>query len=137
MTRYLLDTNVVSEVRRRQGEPRVRAWLRSVPSTDLFLSVLVPGEIRRGIERLRRTDPAQAAALDGWLNELDRRFADRILPVDRRVADLWGRLGAERTVPVEDGLMASTAVVHAMTFVTRNVSDVAGLGVTVLDPWTA
>ena len=114
----------------------MKTWLRSVPSRDLFVSVLVIGEIRRGIERLRPSDPAQAAVFESWLEELGERFANRIMPVDRRVADVWGRLGAARPIPVEDALMAATALVHGMTFVTRNVADVGDLGVAVLDPWT-
>lgn len=132
---YLLDTNVVSETRRRGGEPRVTRWLRSAPQNELFLSVLVPGEIRRGVERLRGRDPAQAAALERWLEVLRRRFVDRILPVDSEVAEEWGRIGAGNHIPVADGLMAATAKVHQMVFVTRNVADVAWTGVPLLNPW--
>jgi predicted nucleic acid-binding protein len=107
-----------------------------VPSGELFLSVLVIGEIRRGIERLRPTDPVQPGRFERWLEELGGRFADRILPVDAVVAEMWGRLSAIRPMPVEDGLMAATAAVHRMTFVTGNVRDVAHLGVPVLDPWS-
>jgi toxin FitB len=106
-----------------------------VPSGELFLSVLVLGEIRRGIERLRPADPVQAGLFERWLGELGGRFADRVLPVDAAVAEMWGRMSAIRPMPVEDGLMAATAAVHGMTFVTRNVRHVAHLGVPVLDPW--
>lgn len=134
---YLLDTNVVSEVRRRTGAQQVTAWLSSVPAEELFLSVLVLGEIRRGIERLRGRDPAQAAVFERWIDELRRRFSDRIVAVDAAVAEEWGRINAAAPVPVEDGLMAATANVHGMVFVTRNVADVARTGVRLLDPWEA
>ena len=132
---YLLDTNVLSEARRRGGEPRVAAWLASVPSDELFMSVLVVGEIRRGIERLRVRDPAQAEVFERWLSELGERFGDRIVPIDAAVAEEWGRINAAAPVPVEDGLMTATAKVRGMVFVTRNVRDVARTGVALLDPW--
>ena len=102
---------------------------------DLFLSVLVVGEIRNGIEKVRRRDGAAAAALEGWLEGLVASHGDRILPVDRKVAEEWGRLASRRTLPVVDGLMAATAIVHGLTLVTRNVRDVSGTGATVLDPF--
>lgn len=134
---YLLDTNVVSEARRRGGEPNVSEWLRSVPTDELFLSVLVVGEIRRGIERLRPRDPVQAAVFERWLNDLRHRFGDRIVPIDGAIAEEWGRLDAADPIPVEDGLMAATAKVHGMILVTRNIADVARTGVAVLNPWEA
>ena len=102
---------------------------------DLFLSVLVVGEIRNGIEKVRRRDGAAAAALEDWLEGLVASHGDRILPVDRKVAEEWGRLASRRTLPVVDGLMAATAIVHGLTLVTRNVRDVSGTGATVLDPF--
>ncbi len=132
---YLLDTNVVSEARRREGDSRISTWLASVPSDDLYLSVLVVGEIRRGVERLRRRDPAQAGVFEIWLDELQRRFAERVLPIDLETAEEWGRIGAGDPVPVEDGLMAATAKVRNMVFVTRNTAHVERTGVRLLDPW--
>lgn len=132
---YLLDTNVVSEVRRRGGAPHVAAWLGSVRGDELFISVLVLGEIRRGIERLRGRDPAHAGVFERWLDELRRRFDDRIVTVDAAVAEEWGRITAAGPVPVEDGLMVATANVHGMVFVTRNVAHVARTGVRLLNPW--
>jgi predicted nucleic acid-binding protein len=133
--RYLLDTNVVSEVRRRTADANVMAWFRSVAPEALFLSVIVVGEIRAGIDRLRPRDSAQADVFEAWLRELVTTFADRILPIDSAVAEEWGRLTARRPLAVEDGLMAATANVHDMTFVTRNVADVAGTGTHVVNPW--
>lgn len=132
---YLLDTNVVSEGRRRDGEPRVVGWLTSVASDELFVSVLVLGEVRRGIDRLRPRDPDQAAVFERWLADLHERFADRVIPIDTAIADEWGRMTASIAVPVEDGLMAATAKVRGLTFVTRNVAHVARTGARLLNPW--
>jgi predicted nucleic acid-binding protein len=132
---YLLDTNVLSELRKPRGHEGVRRWFAGAPDESLHLSALVLGEIRHGIELKRRRDPAAAAALDRWLSGLERRFRDRILPVDAAVADAWGRLGVPDPVPVVDGLLAATALVHGMTLVTRNTADLARTGVSLLDPW--
>lgn len=133
---FLLDTNVVSEVRRRSGDPRVSAWISSVPSWELFLSTLVLGEIRRGVESLRRRDAAQAGVFERWLGDLRQQFADHVIPIDAEIAEEWGRINSVRSVPVEDGLMAATAKVRGMVFVTRNVADVERTGVRLLNPWT-
>ena len=104
---------------------------------DLFVSVVVTGEIRQGIERLRRRDSRQAEILERWLEDVVTSYADRILPFDGRVADAWGRLSAVRPIPVIDGLLAATARVHDMTLLTRNTPYVEGLGVPVLNPFDA
>ena len=132
---YLLDTNVVSELRRARPDPRVRAWLAGVASIDLHLSVLVAGEIRRGIELLRPREPDRARALDEWLDGLVSTYADRLLPVSAAVADTWGRLSAVRPLPVADGIMLATAEVHGLTLVTREASSLADVGVPTLSPW--
>ena len=111
------------------------AWYASIDDADIYLSVLVLGEIRDGIERVRVKDPARARVLDQWLADVLASFADRILPIDNLVADAWGRMRATRPVPTVDALMAATAKVHGMTFATRNVSDVADLGADVLNPF--
>jgi predicted nucleic acid-binding protein len=135
--RYLLDTNVLSEARRARGDADVKAWISSVPADDLYLSVLVVGEVRRGIERLRRRDPAQAGVYEEWLMALQRDYASRILPVSAEAAEEWGRMNASDPLPVIDGLMAATAKVENMTFVTRNTADVARTGVRLLNPFGA
>jgi hypothetical protein len=132
---FLLDTNVLSEARRPQADARVKAWFGSVVSADLYTSVLVVGEIRRGIERLRRRDTAQVTLLDEWLATLKQQFADRVLPVTMEIADEWGRLNAADPLPTIDGYLAATANVHGLTVVTRNVRDLARTGVALLDPW--
>ena len=133
---YLLDTNVISEVRKGpRCDGRVAAWYARVDPSDLFLSVLTTGEIRKGVERARPRDPDKARALGEWLDDVERRFADRIVAVDIRIADEWGRMSAQRTVPVIDCFLAATAKVRGLTLVTRNTSDVTGLGANVLNPF--
>ncbi len=132
---FLLDTNVLSEARKPAGDANVRAWLASVRGAELYLSVLVVGEIRQGIERLRRRDPPQAAVFEAWLATLRRDYADRILPVTVDIAEEWGRLNVPNPVPAIDGLLAATARVHGLTLVTRNIADLARTGVALLNPF--
>lgn len=133
---WLLDTNIISEVRKGAArDPNVGAWYEAVEAGDLFLSVLVLAELRKGIEQLRRREPGRAATLERWLADVDVGFAGRILPVDREVADSWGRMAAMRPVPVIDGLLAATAKVHRLVLVTRNSRHVEGLGAEVLNPF--
>ena len=136
---FLLDTNVVSEVRKgRRSDPSVSNWYTGVGESQFFISSLTIGEIRRGIELVRRRgDIEQAEALETWVQTIVEEFSGRILSVDADVADTWGRMSALRPVPVVDGLLAATAEVHDMTLVTRNVSDVEGLGVQVFNPFGA
>jgi len=115
----------------------VRAWFEGVASDEIHLSVLVVGELRRGIERIRARDARQAAALERWLSTVVSSHADSILPVDKRVAEQWGRLTAQRPGSVIDTLMAATALVHGFVLVTRNVKDVAWTGVSCLNPFEA
>ena len=134
----LLDTNVLSELRKgSRASSRVRAWFEGVASDEIHLSVLVVGELRRGIERVRGRDARQAAALERWLSRVVTDHAERILPVDGRVAEQWGRLTAVRAGSVIDTLMAATAMVHGLVLVTRNVRDVAWTGVSCLNPFVA
>jgi predicted nucleic acid-binding protein len=132
----LLDTNVLSELRKGdRANARVRVWFAGVASEEIHLSVLVVGELRRGIERIRTRDARQAAALERWLTRVVTDHGERILPVDGRVADQWGRLSAVRPVSVIDTLMAATALVHGLVLVTRNVRDVAWTGASYLNPF--
>lgn len=133
---FLLDTNVISELRRPGADPGVRRWFASVASGDLFLSTLVLGEIRGGIERLRGRDLAQAQIFETWLELLRNHYSDRLLPVTAAVAEEWGRLNAPDPVPVVDGLMAATARVHQLTLVTRNIRDLKRTGVALLNPFS-
>lgn len=133
---YLLDTNVLSELRKKLPHPLVASWVQARPASQLFISVLTLGEIRKGVDMLQ---PGQRKdALSDWLaTDLPAYFAGRILPIDVRVADRWGALqaGAGRSVPAVDSLLAATAIECGMTFVTRNVKDFAGLSLQLIDPW--
>jgi predicted nucleic acid-binding protein len=110
-------------------------WFSEVPEEELFLSVLVVGELRQGIERLRRRDLDTAERLDRWMVTLLEDYADRILPLDLRIAELWGRLNSPDPLPAVDGLLAATAITHDLTLVTRNVRDIARTGVQFVDPF--
>ena len=132
---FLLDTNVISEVRKPAPNPNVRAWLDSVPAAELYLSVLVVGEIRQGIERLRRHDPAQAEPYEAWLSALQRSFADRLVPITADVCEEWGRFNVHDPLPVVDGLLAATASRKDWTLVTRNVEHLGPTGVRLLNPF--
>ncbi len=135
---FLIDTNVISEVRKGDRcEASVAAWWQEVNEADLFLSPLVLGEIRKGVELARHRDPQKAEVLERWLIDVLEGFADRLLPVDGRVANEWGRMNAIRPVSVIDALLAATAKVNGLTLVTRNEADVAGLGVDILNPFDA
>ena len=132
---YLVDTNVLSELRRKQPQPEVVAWFTQRPRQTLYLSVLTLGEIRKGIERL---DAARQQPLLDWLEvELPNYFLGRLLAVDAHTADRWGRLlaSAGRPLPAVDSLLASTALQHDLTLVTRNTADFAGTGVRLINPW--
>ena len=134
----LLDTNVISEVRKKERcQPSVARWWAGVDQDQIYLSALALGEIRRGIELVRSRDPAQAQALERWLNALADGFRERILPVDHPVAEEWGRMNALRTFPVIDGLLAATAKVYDLTLVTRDVDDLADCGARLLDPFAS
>lgn len=133
---YLVDTNIISEVRKgAKCDANVAAWYDSIDDADIYLSVLVLGEIRKVVERARPSDPAQARALEKWLTAVAESFAERILPIDQTVADEWGRMAAKRPVSTVDALLAATAKVHRMTLATRNVSDVADLGADLVNPF--
>ena len=133
---YLLDTNVVSEIRKPRPHAGVAAWFGEAESIGLYLSVLVVGEVRQGIERLRRRrDRQQAEMFERWLAVLKEEFADRLLPVSVAVADRWGRLNAAKPLPVIDGLLAATAIEHDLTLVTRDVDILTESGARLLNPW--
>ena len=133
---YLIDTNVISEIRKgNRCDTRVAAWYASIAAEDLFLSTLVLGEIRKGIELARPKDPAKAVALERWLRQVEAAFDDRVLGIDHAISDQWGRMSAIRPIPVVDGLLAATAAIHRLTLVTRNDREIAGLGAAVLNPF--
>ncbi|MBK8745507.1 type II toxin-antitoxin system VapC family toxin [Propionivibrio sp.] len=134
---YLLDTNVLSELRRKTPNTGVVEWFAQRPASTLYLSVLTLGELRKGVEGM--ADASRRTALLDWLEaELPIFFTGRILSVDAQVADRWGRLmaAANRPVPAIDSLLAATAAHHGLSLVTRNVRDFANLGLEVIKPWT-
>jgi predicted nucleic acid-binding protein len=132
---FLLDTNIVSEARRPMGDQGVKEWLETTPGENLFLSVLIIGEIELGIARLQQRDLVQAAMLDRWLTILRKNYASRILPVTLQIAERWGPLNVPDRLPLIDGLLAATALVHDLTLVTRNTRDVAPTGVRLFNPF--
>lgn len=135
---YLLDTNVVSELRKRErGDAGVVRWARTVSTQELYTSVLVIGELRRGIALKRRNDAVQAEALAQWLERVRREFGVRVLPIDERIADVWSGMGIPDRLPVVDALLAATSIVHGLTMVTRDVADVTRAGAKVLNPFAA
>ncbi|MFE0754870.1 type II toxin-antitoxin system VapC family toxin [Inquilinus sp. NPDC058860] len=133
---FLLDTSVVSELRRRQADPNVAAWARSVPLPGLFLSAITIEEIEIGVMLAERRDPRQGATLRGWLeNQVLTSFADRILPVDVTVARRSAAIHVPDPRPIRDGLIAATALVHGLTVATRNTTDFDPTGVPTFNPW--
>ncbi len=133
---YLLDTNVVSELRKgSRCHPSVAAWYAHLDDRETYLSVLVLGEIRRGVEKVRGTEPDRARAFAAWLEKLRERYADRVVTIDEKVADEWGRMTLVQPSHTIDVLFAATAKVNGMTLATRNVRHVAGLGVHLVNPF--
>lgn len=133
----LLDTVVLSELRKRDTSPQVIRWLTGYQDSDLFLSVVSIGEIERGIEKKRTTDPAFAALLTRWIEDLLRLYGDRILPVTSAIARRWGNLSAQLGNDGADLLIAATALTHGLKIATRNVRHFAPTGVDVINPFEA
>ncbi len=137
--RYLLDTNVVSELRKARTpkiDPEVACWTDTVDAGDMFISAITVMEIEKGILNLARKDPRQEKILRGWFTRLVMpEFKDRILPFDTAAAVYCAGLHIPDRRPANDAMIAAIAYCHNMTLVTRNVKDFAGLGVTLLNPW--
>ena len=137
---FLLDTNIVSELRKiRAGKanPHLAAWVKAVSPLSLFLSVIVIQELETGILLADRRDPAKGAMLRAWLDgQVIPAFAERIIPIDLKVARRSAALNVPNPRPVRDGLIAATALVHGLTVVTRDTADFLTTGVALLDPWT-
>lgn len=129
----LLDTMVLSELRKRRPHPKVVAWLRAQPADQVFISVVSLGEIERGIHLT--ADRTFAESLTLWLDELMRFYADRILPITPDIARRWGRLSAELGHEGADLLIAATAASHRLTVVTRNLRHFKPTGVMLVDPF--
>jgi predicted nucleic acid-binding protein len=132
---YLIDTCVISELRKNRCHPGVLQWMKTIRPVDTFLSVLTLGEIRRGIERQRLKNPTAADHLEQWLLGLETHYADRLLPISAAIADRWGRLSIHQPLRVTDGLLAATGLEHNLTLVTRNTADFQRSGVLLVNPW--
>jgi predicted nucleic acid-binding protein len=132
---YLLDTNVLSETRKKRADAGVISFLEGAAASALYISVLTLGELRKGVIAKRREDPAAAKSLATWVEGFELSFADRILGIDAATARLWGDWSGERPWPVVDTLLAATAHLHGLTLVTRNTRHVRGIPVKVLNPW--
>ncbi len=134
-TRYLLDSNVLSESRKKLPEARVVGFLSTAEPAALYISVLTLGELRKGVALKGRSDPASARLLSSWVDGLEFSFSDRIVGIDAATAKLWGEISAERPRAVIDTLIAATAITQGMTLVTRNTGDVEDLDMQLLNPW--
>jgi hypothetical protein len=132
---YLLDTMVLSELRKPRRHPGVVSWLRTVRETDLFLSVVTVGEVEKGIAKQQRRDAKFATRLADWLDGVLEDYASRIVPIDVNIARRWGRLADAHGHSGADLLIAATALEHGLSVVTRNVRHFAGMGAVVLDPF--
>jgi toxin FitB len=135
--KFLLDTNIISEIRKRdRANPNVARWVTRTPVEEIGTSVIVLAEIRRGIELKRRSDPEQARSLDQWYAQMRTKLGERVLPIDEPIGDTWALLSIPNPLPLIDGLLAATAKVHGLTLVTRNVDDIASTGVPLLNPFS-
>ncbi|MEA1911208.1 MAG: type II toxin-antitoxin system VapC family toxin [Spirochaetota bacterium] len=134
---YLIDTNIISEIQKgSKANKGVQEWYESIKSDEIYLSVLVIGEIRQGIERLRRRNKEQAMVLEERLQKIREVFDKRILPITLDIANRWAINNVPDPFPVIDGLLAATAITHDLVFVTRNIKDVERSEVQLLNPFS-
>jgi hypothetical protein len=131
----ILDTNVISEIRRGRNAD-VTAWFAAIIPERVYTSVIVLGEIRRGIELIARRDKVQAQVLERWYAHMRRQLGNRVLPIDEAVMTIWSTISVPDRLPAYDGLIAATALAHGMAIATRNAADYRRVGVDVIDPWT-
>ena len=133
---YLLDTNVLSEIRKgARCDSQVSEWWNTTETSEIYLSVIVVGEVYRGIDKLMKTNPVLARKFQTWLRSIVREYDGRILVFDLKATETWGKLTSKRTLPLADGLLAATALAHDLTLVTRNIRDIKGTGVRYLNPF--
>ena len=135
---FLVDTCVISELRKKHCNPGVAAWMSTNAAQTKYLSVITLGEIRHGIElsRLNNAAHAHTASLEQWLSGIEIIYDTRILPVTAAIADRWGRLSLHQPLPAADGLIAATALEHQLSIVTRNIDDFKRSGVHIINPFT-
>jgi len=136
VTGLLIDTNVVSELRKGdRAERSVRAWFDRERATEMWLSVLTVGELRRGVALIERRDPDAGASIGAWLDSLVADYEDRILPITERIAERWALITVPDPLPVVDALLAATAIEHDLVLATRNTEDVERSGVRLVNPF--
>ena len=136
MTRYLLDTNVISELRKKKRcNQNVRRWFETIDDEAIFLSVLVIGELRSGVERIRRRDAQAALSLKNWLQQVVNNYSDRIFPITQEIAEVWGIMNVPDPISTIDGLLAATAKANDCILVNRNVKDIYRCGVSFYNPF--
>ncbi|HLU29741.1 MAG TPA: type II toxin-antitoxin system VapC family toxin [Glycomyces sp.] len=133
--KYLLDTNILSELRKTHPDPFVERWYSTTRDADMHLSVMTIGEFQKGCARLRLRDAARAETLERWLDLLLRPYQSRILPITPEIARVWGELNGPEPLPIIDAFIAATATVHDMVLVTRNVKDFTRTGVRLFNPF--
>ncbi|MGQ0663832.1 MAG: type II toxin-antitoxin system VapC family toxin [Pseudomonadota bacterium] len=132
---YLIDTNVISELRRPRPHGGVLAWISAVADDEIFLSAVTLGELQAGIEKFRTREPAKARAIEAWVDQVAASY--NVLAMDGRTFRRWAIIQHGRPdVLIEDAMIAATAIMHKLTVVTRNVRDFKRFGVGVLDPFT-
>ncbi len=133
---YLVDTNVLSELRKNSRcDENVLNWFDSTEKRNIYISVLTIGEVRKGIEKIQKRDQVAAKSLEKWLQEIEKNAQGRILPVTNAIANRWGIINAGDPLPVIDSLLAATAIEHDLTLVTRNIADVQRSGAKLLNPF--
>ncbi len=133
---FLIDTNVLSELRKgKNANVGVRNWFETISDDQLYISVLTLGEIRQGIEQIKRRDVQAAAALEVWLTQIKAESMNLVLPVTQEITDRWGIINVPDKMPAIDGLLAATALIHDLTLVTRNIRDVERSGVKLFNPF--
>lgn len=132
---YLLDTNVLSETRKKRADAGVISFLQAAEASSLYISVLTLGELRKGVAKKKLEDPEAARRLAEWVDGLEFSFADRMIGIDAAIARLWGDWSGNRPRAVVDTLLAATAVKHGLSLVTRNIRDVRDIPVKLLNPW--
>ena len=133
--KYLVDTNVLSELQKLRPEPNAQAWFKSVPPNDVHVSVITLGEIEKGIEKVRTADPEYASALDRWLQTILDNYTDRIIDIDAGIARRWGVLDHSHEHALVDAMLAATAIERGLVLVTRNVRDIERTGARWLNPF--